>query len=261
MNFTLLSRPAAYVVVAAVVVAVFFGVRSVMREPQQLCFRASVPGTVLTVRGMTVTSTYVPVAFTLPEGRSAVTIETTDGTRAEGTITVASAERMTLTLDNEIVRDLTRVDFCDALSTFDTYAVEVGGVITVYRTTTGGIAPTGFTLTRAERDGITAPANAIVSPNGVYVAYITWDPTLNATTLSVAEVSGKNATVLASLTPEQGEMALNELSWSSSASVAYAEIVPMVDAPDADGNAHEKTLYRIEVLSRIRTGVHIVAVP
>ena len=48
---------------------------------------------------------------------------------------------------------------------------------------------------------------------------------------------------------------------SGSGEVAWGEVGPMTGGPDANGNAHEKTLYRIEVLSHVREGVHIELVP
>lgn len=248
------------IVIAALLVPIVFLVGcSVFREPQRLCFAFSEPGTVLTVRGVALTSTHVPVAFSVPTGKSDVTVVTADGTVASGTLSVFDARSPEFTLDNAGVQALTRIDFCNFMSV-ETYAVEENGVITVYRAS-NGIAPTGFTLTRAERDGILAPVNAIVSPNGVYVAYITWDPAANATVLGVAEVDGKNPIVLASLTPEHGEIALDELSWSGSERVAYAEVVPLEGGPDADGNTRQKNVYRVNVKTLERSHQRIELLP
>lgn len=249
-------------VLALLVIPIAFGVATLLfREPQQLCFSSVTPGVALTIRAITVTSTHVPVAFSVPTGRSAVTMSTPDGTHADGTLTVFDAKSPKLVLDNTVIANLARVDFCNFMSKGDVYVVEQDGVLVAYRATDTSVEPTGFTLTRTERDGTLAPAKAIASPNGMYIASITWDFAANAQVLSVAEADGKNAVVLATLTPEQGEFAFDEFSWSSSAKVAYAEVTPIVDAPDADGNTREKTAYRMDVKTRIREAVHIVPVP
>lgn len=257
---TLLSRiPVRIALAVGVAAAAFLIVRGTFREPQQLCMR-STPGTIVTVRGVTMTATHVPLAFSVAMGRSPITIEATGGERAEGTLTVYDAHSPSLSLTEGSVGE-TKIDFCNFLSEWDTYTTEKDGVITAYRVGATNVQPTGFSLTRVERDGVLAPAKAIASPSGTYVAYITWDPTLGATILGVAEATGKNPVVLASLTPEQGEMAINELSWSGSKAVAYAEIRPLADGPDENGNAREKTLYRINVTTHAREGVHIDLVP
>ena len=240
-------------VVAVLAVVVVAGV---FREPQRLCMQAA-PGTVVTMRGVDMLATFMPLEFSIPTGRSSVAVTTVDGQRVEGTIRVYDAHSPVLSIDTDAVE----IDFCTFLVDGDTYATEHDGVITVYKARPEDVVPTGFTLTRAMRDGVLAPARAIVSPSGIYVAYITWDVDRGATELHVAEVSGKNDVVLASLTPEQGEMALEELSWSGSWAVAYAEVLPMTDGPDAEGNAHEKTLYRVDVATHVREGVHIVPMP
>lgn len=257
---TFLSRLPVRIALAVGVAAVaFLVVLGTFREPQGLCMQ-STPGTTVTVRGVTMTATHVPLTFSVAMGRSPITIETEGGQRAEGTLTVYDAHSPSLSLTEGSAGE-TRIDFCNFLSEWDTYTTEKDGVITAYRVGATDVLPTGFSLTRAERDGVLAPAKAIASPSGIYVAYITWDPTLGATVLGVAEATGKNPVVLASLTPEQGEMAIDELSWSGSKAVAYAEILPLTDGPDENGNAHEKTLYRIDVATRVREGVHIDLVP
>lgn len=255
-----LSRLPVRIFLALLLTVLVFGVgKSIFREPQQLCMRSTTPGTVVTVRGTSMTSTYVPLAFSVPMGRSTIVVDTPDGQHAEGTLAVYDARSPSMAFREGTVGDQVEVDFCNFFEIGDVYATERDGVIAVYRV--GSSTPTGFTLTRAERDGVLAPARVIVSPSGVHVAYITWDAEKGATVFGVAEVSGKNNVVLAELTPEQGEIALDEFSWSGSKSVAYAEVVPLASGPDAQGNAHERTLYRIDVATHVRSGVHVDLVP
>lgn len=265
MQIAFLSRPAGRIAFAVVVAAFVFVTGSqFFREPMPMCLRATMPGTVVTVRGIAHTTTYVPEAFSLPLGASSVVVDTPDGRHATGTVTVYDGKSAVLSFastDTRLVPGEVEVDMCAFLADSTTYATENDGVITVEYSGTHGVERPGFTLTRSMRDGERAPANVEVSPDGRYVAYITWNATTETMDLGVAEVSGKNNVVLASLTPEQGEMPLEDLAWSGSRSVVYAETVPLPDGPDAAGNTRQKTLYKFDVFTHARSGIHIDLLP
>lgn len=251
----LLSRlPVRISLVAGIVVLAILVGRGAFREPQQLCVQ-SVPGTVVTVRGTAMTATHVPLVFSVVTGRSSLAIDTVDGQHAEGSLIVHDARSPSVSLAQGSLGE-TQIDFCNFLSDGDTYATEQDGVITVYVLGAKNITPTGFTLTRAMRDGVRAPARVEVSPNGVYAAYITWDEEVGAMVLGVAEVSGKNNVVLATVAPEQGEIAFDEFFWSGSRSIVYAEVTTLADGPDENGNMHERLLFSIDAVTHARETMH-----
>lgn len=265
MQIAFLSRPAGRIAFAVVVAALVFVTGSqFFREPMPMCLRATTPGTVVTVRGIAHTTTYVPEAFSLPLGASSVVVDTPDGRHATGTVTVYDGKSAVLSFastDTRLVPGEVQVDLCTFLADSTTYVTENDGVIIAQVSRSRGVEKTGFSLSRSTRDGVRAPANVKVSPDGRYVAYITWNATTETMDLGIAEVSGKNNVVLASLTPEQGEMPLEDLSWSGSRAVTYAEIVPLPDGPDAAGNTRQKTLYKIDALTHAKSGIHIDILP